>query len=341
MQMNTSLDEKANLLKGRSAFLSASIPQKGSGYVAFEQREIIDAVVAFSRTTLAYGGRLVFGGHPTISPLILHVAAQEWRRLGPQEYLVDVYQSAWFENMIPESTLRLVGLKTLSGERIAMLHLTPKMDTKEESLEEMRRIMLLETNPCCAIFIGGMDGIREEFEMFTRYYGSRPIYCIGGPGGCARQLAISIYEKKERNIKWSYSSVNERDLLRSRHYPLLAADAIMDRVAKLSSDEAFTLFWLMAITKQTREKAVHLQMLSKRLQRESVSVKSDLEELSRMDLVAMIQEPRLRAPASIEVQKWETKIDVNDVREMKGLLENHPEIVDYIGKQRIAQSLGI
>jgi hypothetical protein len=340
MVMNKSF-ENANLLKGRSAFLSASIPEEGSDFPGFEQREIIDAVVAFSRTTLASGGCLVFGGHPTISPLILHVAIQEWQRVCPQEHLVDVYQSGWFEDVIPESTRRLVGLKTILGVQIAKLHFTPRMGTKEESLREMRRIMLLETNPCCAIFIGGKDGIREEFEMFTRYYSSRPVYFIGAPGGCARQLAISIYEKKERVTRWSYSCVNKRDLILSKHYPLLAANVIMDRVAKLSSDEAFTLFWLMAITKQMHENAVHLQILSKKLQRESVSVESDLEELSRMDLAATIQEARLRAPSGIEIQKWKTKIDVNDADEIKRLLENHPEIIDYVGKQRITESLGI
>jgi|GEM_PF-717515 len=341
MQLHTSLKINTNLLKGRSVFLSASIPEKRSSYPEFEKREIIDAVVAFSRATLDSGGRLVFGGHPTISPLILHVATQERRRIGSQEHLVDVYQSRWFEDVIPECTRRLVGLEEVPGAQIAKLYYTPRMSTEKESLEEMRRIMLIERNPCCAIFIGGKDGIIEEFDMFTRYYTSRPVYCIGSPGGSSCQLAKSIF-KNEKNIKWNYLRVNKRDLLFSKHYPLLAADVILDRVAKLSFDEAFTMFCLMAITKKTNEKAVHLKILSERLHRGLVSVKSDLEELFRMNLVATYQEPiRIRAPSGIEVQRWETRIDVNDANEIKLLLDSHPEIVDYVGKQRIAQSFGI
>jgi len=53
----------------------------------------------------------------------------------------------------------------------------------------MRARMLEESNPVAACFVGGMDGILQEFSLFTKLFPGRPTYAIGRPGGEARTLA--------------------------------------------------------------------------------------------------------------------------------------------------------
>jgi hypothetical protein len=48
--------------------------------------------------------------------------------------------------------------------------------------------MLRESNPVAAVFIGGMEGIFQEYELFRQVFPARPTIPIGGPGGASRQL---------------------------------------------------------------------------------------------------------------------------------------------------------
>jgi hypothetical protein len=40
----------------------------------------------------------------------------------------------------------------------------------------------------CAVFVGGMEGIRTEYRKFRGQFGERPVYAFGVPGGEAREL---------------------------------------------------------------------------------------------------------------------------------------------------------
>ncbi|MGK7898482.1 MAG: hypothetical protein AB4372_33920, partial [Xenococcus sp. (in: cyanobacteria)] len=61
-----------NLLKGRIIFLSASFPRKDREkdkefFREYSPDDITDAVNALVRAVLSAGGKLIFGGHPTIT----------------------------------------------------------------------------------------------------------------------------------------------------------------------------------------------------------------------------------------------------------------------------------
>lgn len=56
----------------------------------------------------------------------------------------------------------------------------------------MRRQMLVETDPVGAVFIGGMSGITDEFELYRELFPSRPVYPVGRPGGEARSLVERV-----------------------------------------------------------------------------------------------------------------------------------------------------
>src|SRR5436305_1538123 len=109
-----------------------------------------------ARMILASNGRLVFGGHPTITPLVLHVAGD-----GGYRERVDVYQSEWFRRELPPETLRLQELG------FGRIHWTPAEKTREDSLLKMRVHMLSKSQPIGAIFIGGMEGIHAEWDLFA------------------------------------------------------------------------------------------------------------------------------------------------------------------------------
>jgi len=166
-------------------FLSASIPdsERWEGY--FDAREITDAVVAAARSILTAGGILVTGAHPTIAPLLLYVAAEF-----PFNYpRVIVYQSGIFDNLMPSETLRFqesgVGIlrivSPVEGD-------TPVPNRWDSSLLRMREQMFDQTNPIAGIYVGGMKGIRQEFNLMVRRESVLRTYALGAPGGEAASL---------------------------------------------------------------------------------------------------------------------------------------------------------
>jgi len=200
-------------MSGPRVFLSASFPsgKAGEPYEPYDVAAIADAATAVVRAVLRAGGRIVFGAHPAISPLVLQVAAE----LGRRE-VVDVYQSRFFEGVIPAETTRLIQLgyavphwtKTVPGEH--------ERDAKP-SLNVMRTEMLVVAKaPDAAVFIGGMDGIKREYDLLDKRPDPVPLLPVKAPGGEAR------------NLQRSGDAVAERlsPLLESPHYPELARQIV-------------------------------------------------------------------------------------------------------------------
>lgn len=187
-------------LHGQYVFLSASIPDASYHDAEYDPLEITEAVVAATRSILSADGRLLFGAHPAISPLVLRVARDFKPLDNRSEPRVIVYQSALYENLIPEATwqLQAQGLGELRivpaepGEE-------PKAGRNVKSLEKMRSEMI-SNDPIAAIFIGGKEGISKEYEQFIEFpsrHRERPTYIFGAPGGEARRLAYMQLERLE------------------------------------------------------------------------------------------------------------------------------------------------
>jgi len=173
-------------LAGRFIFLSASIPSGDTATQDVEARpgDVADAVVAIARGVLTGGGRLVFGGHPTISPLVLMVAA-EYSTRDPSRVMI--YQSRLFASLVTDETLRLEreGYGTIRWTE-AVPGDSPEHGLERlPSLEVMRVAMLHEVEPVAAFFVGGMDGLTLEYELARYLLPGSPIFCIAGPGGAA------------------------------------------------------------------------------------------------------------------------------------------------------------
>lgn len=178
------------VLHGRTVFLSASIPDPNRYEGLFDALEITDAVVAAAREVITAGGVLVTAAHPTIAPLLLYVA-NELPNDPTSEVAVHVYQSRLFEDVLPSETRRL--FETGVGQP----HWTRAADNEwpepghwDESLRIMRQQMLEEQAPAAAVFVGGMQGILDEFSLFRELYPTRPTYPLARPGGDAQQLVV-------------------------------------------------------------------------------------------------------------------------------------------------------
>jgi SLOG cluster3 family len=239
--------EPLDLLNSRAVFLSASFPSRERSARFFESadpNEITQALVAACRAILSANGRIVFGGHPSVTPLVMMVAEEYLpERLDARKRLrrenqsrVIAYQSEAFRPYLTQATQQLEewGLGELRWAQSEQD--VPKFSTTgtlipgsgDRSLEVMRRQMLQETKPLAAIFIGGMEGIRTESELFRALCKNRPLYFIGGPGGAARELAgdhVILFSPR--------SALSADELLTSRTYPSLFQRIVIDIASKV------------------------------------------------------------------------------------------------------------
>jgi hypothetical protein len=158
----------------KSIFLSAGTPDKSPWSAQADSmriREAITALVAVWCPT----GTLVFGGHPAISPLVEHTA----QALGCTEN-VHIFQSRFFMNIIPPE-----------ASAFKNFHWTDVDSTssRDASLQVMRQQMLDFCNPCFAgVFIGGMEGVILEFELFRQRYPQEPVFPVASTGAAARVI---------------------------------------------------------------------------------------------------------------------------------------------------------
>ena len=191
-------------LEGRHVFLSASFPsgRRGEEVRPYDASGVADAVTAIVRAVLLNEGKLLFGGHPTITPLVLMIGAE----LRVQR-VVDIFQSQWFSEQITEET------RTLAELGLGTIHWTQRCRTLEASLTEMRRQMFGFVRPAGAVFVGGMSGIRAEYELFGSIRPGIPRIPVAGPGGAAAQLP-SAGDDVPKAL---------RERVGSRHYPFVAS----------------------------------------------------------------------------------------------------------------------
>jgi len=162
----------------KQIFLSASVPERGRGQfdetsdpflIQFAVRELI---------TLCLGRRrVIWGGHPSITPMV-HAVCQDFgmRFDAP----VVLYQSTYFASEFPVTN------------RFFDPRLVEARGSKADSLASLRFHMLNQPINA-AVFIGGMDGIFEEYELFRKLHGpDATVGALRAPGGAARDLAEKL-----------------------------------------------------------------------------------------------------------------------------------------------------
>lgn len=161
-------------------FLSASVPLVGRGnyhetadpfLIQCAVRELVMAVIKTQQ--------IVWGGHPAITPMIWSICED----LGiDYAKSVVLYQSRFFEDRFPDENKHFGNVVFVDAVR----------SDREASLLSMREAMLSRPDLTAAVFIGGMEGVEAEFELFRRFHPAGKTLALTAPGGAARQLAERI-----------------------------------------------------------------------------------------------------------------------------------------------------
>lgn len=157
-------------------FLSASIPmpERNKKYIGTaDVIAIRDSVLALTTVALT-NYHLIWGGHPSITALIAHVLRHSDREANKH---VTLYQTKYFERFFP-----------LENETVAHIEYTPDLGDKPTSLLEMRTKMIANHKYHAAFFIGGMEGVEDEFALFTKYHPETIVYPVASTGAAAKIL---------------------------------------------------------------------------------------------------------------------------------------------------------
>lgn len=188
-------------------FLSASVPTPKREFYGTENIFAIrEAIIAFTTVCVQYGIRFYFGGHPAITPLIWNVAMQNLKQGMP---LIDIYQSKFFGEQIPKEVRDFTNV-----------HFTEAVNNDiKDSVASMREQMFAENPTECAIFIGGMNGVLDEYEMLHTKYPSAKYYAFASTGGASVELYEKICERNELlENSYAYTSIFRELLLPYKTY---------------------------------------------------------------------------------------------------------------------------
>ena len=160
-----------------SIFLSASVPLPERDDRYFATADIIairDSIRALI-TAIMPASKLVFGGHPAITPMIRLVL----RNMGlPPRNYITLYQSRYFQNDFPpdnEAFESIVLVDAVGSDR-------------EASLRKMREVMIGSHDFTAAFFIGGMEGVEDEYSLFRAIHPQKASYPIASTGAAAKIL---------------------------------------------------------------------------------------------------------------------------------------------------------
>ncbi|MDC2614062.1 MULTISPECIES: hypothetical protein [Bacteroides] len=215
----------------KNIFLSASIPLPERHPKYYETADIIairDAVIALTSIVLPQH-KIIWGGHPSITPLIYYVIErtiinnlkrEDWSiKLSEEEKKmidnelrnkiqnhVTLYQSLFFKDEYPED-----------NNKFQNVIYTENMGDIHSSVQRMRERMLSENTFEAAVFIGGMDGIEIEYKMFKERHPKALILPVASTGAATKIVYETLFDKNKANERfvkdYGYMSLFQKYLI--------------------------------------------------------------------------------------------------------------------------------
>jgi len=169
-------------------FLSASVPLVNRGnYHETANPFLIQCAVRELVISVIRQHKIVWGGHPAITPMIWSIC--EDLNIDYSEAVV-LYQSKFFQDRFPEE-----------NQRFHNVVLTDAVPTDmSASLLLMREQMLSRQDLVAAVFIGGMDGVEAEYGLFIRFHPQAKVLPVAAPGGAALELAKRLGQVDEAEL---------------------------------------------------------------------------------------------------------------------------------------------
>jgi hypothetical protein len=174
-------------------FLSASIPYQERDRKFCDTADIVairDSVRALA-TVVIPNAHLIWGGHPAITPLIRFVMERLNTNLRDH---VTLYQSNYFKDFFP--------IDNFSFENI---QLTEALEYRDSSLKKMRQEMIAENDYKIGIFIGGMEGVLEEYELFKSSNPNALVLPVASTGAAAKMIYESIEPHLDERLANDYA----------------------------------------------------------------------------------------------------------------------------------------
>jgi SLOG cluster3 family len=242
------------LIPGDIIFLSASVPYRAPWTADAQPVAIEEAIVSIARAIFARRGRLLFGGHPSVSPLIASIAG-EYFRADPHRVVrpVITFQSELFRGRLPDETWTLHELGWASIHWIEAVE-----GNQDASLELMRRGMLMGERvpesvpeqdlrpPRAMIAVGGMQGILDEARIFVEpALAPKPIFAFTSGNGATLDLTdpprLRDYLRNDQVVERILPRVVAvEDRFRATHRGMLPEDLPVEPYAAMAQ-------WLMDI----------------------------------------------------------------------------------------------
>ncbi|SHH79402.1 hypothetical protein SAMN04488109_5459 [Chryseolinea serpens] len=190
--------------------MSASVPSGDDAQYARSQVQIENAVIALARAVFHAGGTLVFGGHPSISPLVAMVATEFENDRDPYTSII-IYQSLAYRDVIPRETqflftLGFTEVRWIPAEEGEIFNPYTGINCPR-SLLAMRQRMMTEPKPHAMVCIGGKDvvrdgvrirGVLDEFEIFKKERPGQRIFLFKSTGGTTEKITQSVDETGAR-----------------------------------------------------------------------------------------------------------------------------------------------
>lgn len=158
----------------KTFFLSAGVPLRSRHPRYYESADVVairESLRGFIAAVLPHS-RVVFGGQEAITPMF-RLMAQEMG-LSVREHVI-LYQSKFFRKDFPAD-----------NDAFEHVILTEDLGDQEASLVRMRERMMDDYEYDAGVFIGGMEGIEKEWEIFRRRHPNVPCYPIASTGAAAR-----------------------------------------------------------------------------------------------------------------------------------------------------------
>lgn len=160
----------------REILLSASVPTPNSKYYSTADPYLIQVAIRELLTLTIGRRRIIWGGHPSITPMIYSICDDLDVKF---QDTIMLYQSNYFKDEFPKE-----------NETIDNIVFTENVhDNLSFSLELMRSQMIQRKSIEAAVFIGGMDGLWVEADMFLSFHPKKPLLSLWSPGGAAREIA--------------------------------------------------------------------------------------------------------------------------------------------------------
>jgi hypothetical protein len=119
-------------------------------------------------------GRITTGGHPAITPLIALFVAEA----GLPSDRLTIFQSRYFEGAFPEANQRFGDVRLVDAVA----------GYRDASLLRMREEMLRSQQFDAAVFVGGMEGVVEEADLFREIHPNAIMLPVASTGAAASEV---------------------------------------------------------------------------------------------------------------------------------------------------------